>query len=56
MPSEVADAAEMVEVGSGDQEFQHPSSVALRRLIQEVTVEEAPSPHAYNRTYNRHNR
>jgi hypothetical protein len=32
-------------------------SVVIRRLIEEVRLErESPSPHAYNRIYNRHNR
>jgi hypothetical protein len=31
-------------------------SAALRRLIEEVRADELPSMHAYNRTYNRHNR
>lgn len=32
-------------------------SVALKRLIEEVRLQnEPPSPNAYNRIYNRHNR
>jgi hypothetical protein len=31
-------------------------SPVLARLIEEVRLEKAESPHAYNRTHNRHNR
>jgi hypothetical protein len=36
--------------------FDVTDSVAIRRMIEEVRLEEDWIPHGYNRTYNRHNR
>ena len=48
--AELEKLAEEIDIGGID-------SVVLRRLIEEVRNEEVlPSPHLYDRIYNRHNR
>ena len=41
---------------SQDHGVRAPASPALARLIDEVRIEKADGPHAYNRMHNRHNR
>ena len=44
------------EKASQDRGVRLPASPALTRLIEEVRIEKADGPHAYNRMHNRHNR